>query len=61
MVSMYAYTVSNRKDTIKPKQTSVNQLSLLMKQNCSWFYQRSKVKQIRERMYEQSWFLKNNG
>ena len=61
MVSMYAYAVFNRKDTIKPKQTSVNQLSLLMKQNCSWFYQRSKVKQITERMYEQSWFLKNNG
>ena len=37
MVSMSAYAVLNREDTIKPKQTSVNQSSLLMKQYCSWF------------------------
>lgn len=48
MVSLSAYAVFNSEDTIKPKETSVNQSSLLMKQYCSWFIKDQKWSKLKK-------------
>lgn len=58
MVSLSAYAVFNSEDTIKPKETSVSQSSLLMKQYCSWFIKDQKRSKLEKGYTNKAGFWK---